>query len=69
MQYIYKKKVFELINEFSKNAGYKVIYKIQLNLYMSNKESETEILKSNVQYKTNEMLRNKFGERCARPIY
>ena len=41
-----KKNLLELINEFSKVAGYKVnIYKSVVFLYTSNKRSEREIKK------------------------
>lgn len=47
----------------------KSLYTILLNLYMSNKQSKTEIFKNTVcNIKKYEIQKDKFDEKCARPM-
>ena len=65
------KKLLELINEFSKVAGYKVnIQKSVTFLYANNQLTEREILKNVIYncFKKNKILRNKPNQRCKRPV-
>ena len=66
------KKVLELINEFSKVAGYKInIQKSAAFLYANNELTEKEIKKNNHVnncFKKNKILRNKPNQGCKRPV-
>ena len=68
----FTKKLRELINEFSKVAGYKInIQKSAAFLYANNELTEKEIKKNNHVnncFKKNKILRNKFIQRYKRSV-
>ena len=65
------KKLLELINEFSKVAGYKVnIQKSVTFLYANNQLTEREILKNVIYncFKKNKIPRNTPNQECKKPV-
>ena len=65
------KKLFDLISECGKMAGYKVnIQKSRAFLYTNNEMSETESRKKSIYYsnKKNKVPRNKFNQGGKRPV-
>ena len=66
-------KLLELINEFSKVAGYKInIQKSFVFLYTNNELSEREIKKAipfTIASKNDKILRNKFNQGGERPVH
>ena len=65
------RKLLELINEYSKVAGYKInSHKSLAFLYTNNEKTERELNNSiHLCNKKNETPRNKFTQRNKRPIY
>ena len=70
------KKLLDLIDEFSKVAGYKVnIQKLMAFLYTNNELSERETKKKNLIYycnnnnKKDKVLRNEFNQGGKRPVF
>lgn len=63
-------KLLKLINEFIKDAGYKInTQKSIVFLYANNKKLENEVNKTILFTVASKILRNKFNKRCVRLIH